>query len=379
MTEITITRPSILIFNWKDVHHPQAGGAEVVTHELAHRLVKDGYKVTMLTARYPYSSEEGEIDGVKIIRVGKSRLGHYFAAFWYYIRNLRGKFDIIIEEVNTLPYLSGLYKKQERQFLFYHQLAREIWFHEMVQPLSTIGYLIVEPFLTWLQSKLTDGLITISQSTKEDMKRFGFKDKQVSIISEGIENEPLISLSSSKPKEDFFTLLFHSSLRDMKRPMETLKAFRIFNQKVPASRLWFSGGGDQSKLQAYVIKHNLSESVVFFGRTTDEKKFELMQRAHVLCSTSIKEGWGLIVTEANSMGTPAIVYDVDGLRDSAKAGDGEVIAPHPKAMAKALVKLSKMVRKKPKQYELMRQKALDSSKQITFARSYADFREVLGL
>ena len=34
----------------------------------------------------------------------------------------------------------------------------------------------------------------------------------------------------------------------------------------------------------------------------------------------MREGWGLIVTEANALGTPAIVYDVHGLRDSVKAG-----------------------------------------------------------
>jgi glycosyltransferase involved in cell wall biosynthesis len=41
-----------------------------------------------------------------------------------------------------------------------------------------------------------------------------------------------------------------------------------------------------------------------------------MSRAHALLVPGVREGWGLVVTEANAMGTPAVAYDVHGLRDS---------------------------------------------------------------
>lgn len=37
----------ILWLNWKDIRHPEAGGAEVYTHEIAKRLVEKGYEVTL--------------------------------------------------------------------------------------------------------------------------------------------------------------------------------------------------------------------------------------------------------------------------------------------------------------------------------------------
>jgi glycosyltransferase involved in cell wall biosynthesis len=43
-----------------------------------------------------------------------------------------------------------------------------------------------------------------------------------------------------------------------------------------------------------------------------------MSRAHVLLVPGVREGWGLVVSEANAMGTPAVAYDVPGLRDSVK-------------------------------------------------------------
>jgi glycosyltransferase involved in cell wall biosynthesis len=366
----------ILILNWKDTNHPETGGAEVVTHELLKKLVLDGHSVTLLTARYKDSTEKDNIDGIEIIRVGTSKLGHYLAAADYYRRHLKNQFDIVIEEVNTIPYFFGLYRGQEDFYLFYHMLAREIWFFEMVQPLSTIGYLI-EPLYTWLQGRFGVPLITISLSTKADIARFGYKKESIHVISEGIDNKPLDSLADSQPKESDFAVLFHSSLRPMKRPIEVFKAFGIFVKERPEAKLWISGGGDQTKLREFAETNKFIDRVTFWGRTSQEQKLELMQKASVICSTSIKEGWGLIVTEANSMGTPAISYDVDGLRDSTGFGGGVVCKEDHTDMAKALTDMSDIFYNSNEKYTQMREKALESSKLVTFDKSYQDFANII--
>ena len=52
-----------------------------------------------------------------------------------------------------------------------------------------------------------------------------------------------------------------------------------------------------------------------------------MSRAHVLLVPGVREGWGLVVTEANAMGTPAMAYDVPGLQDSVINGvTGKLVA-----------------------------------------------------
>jgi glycosyltransferase involved in cell wall biosynthesis len=366
----------ILILNWKDTKHPETGGAEVVTHELLKKLVSEGHSVTLLTAKYNGSSEKDSIDGIDIIRVGKSKLGHYFAAASYYNKHLKNKYDIVIEEVNTIPYLFGLYRGKEDFYLFYHMLAREIWFYEMIQPLSTIGYLI-EPVYTWIQGRFGVPLITISQSTKDDIARFGFKKESIHIISEGIDNTPLVSLANSVAKEKDFTVLFHSSLRKMKRPVEVFKAFGLFVKDHPEAKLWVSGGGDQTSLKKYATNYGFINNVTFFGRTTQVQKLDLMQKASVICGTSIKEGWGLIVTEANSMGTPAISYDVDGLRDSTSFGGGVVCKDDHQDMAKALANMSDIFYNHPNKYFEMRTKALETSKLVNFDKSYHDFAEII--
>ncbi|TLZ97008.1 MAG: glycosyltransferase [Methanobacteriota archaeon] len=52
-----------------------------------------------------------------------------------------------------------------------------------------------------------------------------------------------------------------------------------------------------------------------------------MKRAHVLLFPAVREGWGLSVIEANAVGTPAIGYDVPGLRDAIVDGrTGSLVA-----------------------------------------------------
>jgi glycosyltransferase involved in cell wall biosynthesis len=66
-----------------------------------------------------------------------------------------------------------------------------------------------------------------------------------------------------------------------------------------------------------------------------------MAQAHALLLTSVREGWGLVVTEANACGTPAIVYDVPGLRDSVRHElTGLIVAPQPLSLFQAMIRVT---------------------------------------
>jgi hypothetical protein len=58
-----------------------------------------------------------------------------------------------------------------------------------------------------------------------------------------------------------------------------------------------------------------------------------MAESHLLVATSVREGWGLVVSEAAALGTPTVAYDVDGLRDSVRAANGRLASPTPAALA----------------------------------------------
>ncbi|GAB4149186.1 MAG: glycosyltransferase family 4 protein [Patescibacteria group bacterium] len=372
------TIKKILWLNWKDIYHPDAGGAEKIQHEICRRLVQNGYEVTLLTSIYPDAAPSGKIDGYQVLRMGNAKSTHTFLARSYFSKHLKNQFDLIVEEVNTAPYLIKSVSGNEKVVIYYNQLAREIWFHLLKFPLNLIGFVFLEPIATWIQALLQRRnnltMLAISESTKQDIARFGFKKDLIKIFSMGIDNQPLANLTDSASKETDFTVLFHSSLRAMKQPMEVFKAFNLVHKTIPEAKLWISGGGDQTELKQFAQENNFDEKVIFFGRTSDSQKLELMQKATVLCSTSIKEGWGLIVTEANSMGTPAIVYDADGLRDSAAAGGNWVVPKNnSEALAQKLIELNSIFKNQTDEYETWRQQVWQKSKLVNYDQCYNDF------
>jgi glycosyltransferase involved in cell wall biosynthesis len=86
----------------------------------------------------------------------------------------------------------------------------------------------------------------------------------------------------------------------------------------------------------------IEESVVFWGSVPTPQKHRLMSEAHALLMTSVREGWGLVVTEANACGTPAIVYDVPGLRDSVRhLQTGLIVHQSPNCLAQAMLQLTR--------------------------------------
>ncbi len=76
-------RLRILVFNWRDLAHPRAGGAEVHLQSVAREWVKCGHEVTIFCAAVDGRPAREFVDGVQIIRRG-GRLGVYRQArrFW---------------------------------------------------------------------------------------------------------------------------------------------------------------------------------------------------------------------------------------------------------------------------------------------------------
>ena len=117
----------ILIFSWKDIKTPFAGGAEVYTHEISKRLVKNDHEITLVTLRFPNCSNSEIIDGIKILRYG-GKYSFYLKAKSYYRKYLeKENFDIIIDQINTVPFFTPFYVDNKKIITLIHQLAREFY------------------------------------------------------------------------------------------------------------------------------------------------------------------------------------------------------------------------------------------------------------
>ena len=365
---------NILWFNWKDRDHPGAGGAEVVNEELAARLASDGHTVVFITAGFRGAQPQTNRRGFRIVRVG-SRFTSYFAAYSEYRARWRDWPDLVIDECNTMPYFARFYTSG-RQVLFFHMLCRKIWFYEFPPGLSLAGFLAEPLYLRLLHGRTPT--IAVSSSTKLDLERHGFRPESIHLISEGIELTPAPSLQALK-KFPHPTLLGLGAMRAMKQTLHQIQAFELARARIPNLKLMLAGdssGAYGARVLEAIRRSPYRADIQYLGPVSRARKLELMQRCHILLATSVKEGWCLVVTEAASQGTPAVVYNVDGLRDSVRQNQtGLITAPKPAALAAAVTELLA----DPSRYQQLRHAAWQWSRDLTFDRSYADFTRSLGL
>jgi glycosyltransferase involved in cell wall biosynthesis len=301
----------ILWFNWRDIKHPDAGGAEVLTHEIMKRFVQRGYEMTLFCPRVEGRSTQEEIDGVNIVRDG-GKYTTYSRGRSFFKRHREG-YDLVIDEVNPRPFLNPKILDGKPVLVLFHQLIREEWFYELPFPFNYFCYFYEN---RWLLPYRKTPTLTVSQSSKSDLEAIGFSN--VKVIPMGISVKPLSKVGQ---KEDVPTIVFIGRLKKHKLPNHAITAFQIIKRSIPSAKMWVIGDG----YMLNQLKEMNSEDITFFGHVDNRQKCNLLSRAHLVLVPSMREGWGLIVTESNAMGTPVVAYDVNGLRDSVHEGKNGIL------------------------------------------------------
>jgi len=317
----------ILWYNWMDIKNPEAGGAEVFTHEVAKRLVNKGNPVTLFVRKFKDAKPRGNIDGIEIIRAG-GKYSVYSQAKKYYKREFRGNVDLVIDEINTKPFMTIKFA-EEPVLAVIHQLAREYWFYETPFPMSYIGYYFLED--RWLRSYADIPVVTVSASTKRDLKDIGLK--RIFIVHNGLNVKPVNEVPEKSKRP---SIIFVGRMKRAKRPGDVVEAFRIVRDNFGGAELWMVGDGYIRRR----LESGAGSGVKFFGYVDCETRDELVKRAWVIAVPGVREGWGQVVTDANALGTPAVGYDVPGLRDSIRDGfNGLLVESGPEALADGLMRI----------------------------------------
>lgn len=315
------------MLSWRDPWHPSGGGAELFTHRILERLASDfEWEVEWFSAAYPGAPQEEFKDGIRFVRIGRQATVQLCA-----YRRYRGStsFDVVVDQTNTIPFMAPLYLNAPVTLLIF-QLAREVWFHEAPLFIAPVGYL-TEPLL--LRPYRRVPAITISQSTAASLRDIGLRG-EITIVPVGAD-DPGDAAKPAKTGADDIVVL--GRLASSKRIEESIKAAADLNALGWNGTLHVAGSGNpryRSRLES--LAASLRVKATFHGRLSDEERDELLRTATLLWMTSIREGWGLVVTEAARHWTPAVVYDSPGLRDAVRDRQtGLVVSPEHRDLAQA--------------------------------------------
>lgn len=302
----------ILLFSWRDIKNPKAGGSELYFHEISKRWVKNCNKVTWICCAWKGCKKEEIIDGIKILRTG-SELSLYLLAPFVYFK-LKEKPDIIIDIENGIPFFTPLYAK-ERKILHIHHVHNDVWFKEASNKnikekiIASIGYFLEKKIMPFVYKG--QKIITISKSSAEEINNLGF-GKIMGVVNPAIE----ISVSSSIKRTSYPSILFLNRIKKYKGADVLVKAFlRIDNEKeMKNAVLYVCGDGDYLKEIKEFAKIN--DRIKILGKISEKEKYELMDKCWFFVNPSFKEGWGIVNIEANYFGMPVIGSDVGGIKDS---------------------------------------------------------------
>jgi glycosyltransferase involved in cell wall biosynthesis len=170
--------------------------------------------------------------------------------------------------------------------------------------------------------------------------RLGIAERNLNVINYGV-NHDIYHLG--KTKSSYPHVFYLGRLKRFKGVHLLIEAMSQVVKEIPEARLTIVGNGDpeyRNELKQLSVKLNLTKHIVFheFGLSDSlVQKVQIMQEAWVLVFPSAREGFGLVVVEANACGTPTIATNVPGLRETVRDQDtGILVERNVDALAKSI-------------------------------------------
>jgi glycosyltransferase involved in cell wall biosynthesis len=285
----------LLINAWRDIHHPLAGGSEVLVDELARGLTARGHHVTLRTGR-PISEHE------YAIKDAGGRFGQYLRTPTDYARHHRDS-DLVVDVANGMTYFTPLFRRGPT-ICFVHHVHTEHWAQWFRPPLAALGRnLELHATPRVYRNKL---FVAVSPSTARSLEAIGVRPENIRIVHNGVDVPDRFAPKRAEP-----TFLALGRLVPHKR-YDVLARLWKRVQPHTGGRLLIAGSGpEKAKIEAVG-----APAMQLLGKISETEKDRLLGESWLLLHPSSLEGWGLVVLEAAARATPSIGFDAPGVRDS---------------------------------------------------------------
>jgi glycosyltransferase involved in cell wall biosynthesis len=316
---------NILVFNWQDIANPLSGGAEVHLHEVFGRIAGTGNRVTLYCSSYPGAAAEEEQNGIRVIREGGRSTFNFLPPITYRQRFRDEGFDIVVDDMNKIPFFTPLYVQGPLVCVTHHLFGRSI-FRETNPVIGGYVYSTERAALALFRSRRVPFIVG-SPSTRDELVAHGCRIEDITVVPYAVDHA--VHRPTGVPRESVPLVGYFGRLKRYKSVDHLLHAFSLVRAAIPRARLVIVGDGDdRPRLESVARNLGIGDFVEFAGFVPVEKKIELLQRMWCKAATSAKEGWGLTVLEANACGTPVVASNVPGLRDAVRDGETGLLYPY---------------------------------------------------
>ena len=318
---------------WRDLDDVEAGGSEVHASEVARLWAEAGIEVVIRTSFAQGHPSHAHRDGYQVVR----KAGRYLVfprAAASEAASRYGESDALVEIWNGMPFFSPLWARGPR-VVFLHHVHADMW--KMVLPpnLARMGDTLERKVAPLLYRR--SRMITLSPSSKEEMVELGFHRDRVEVIPPGIDPRfsPGGRLSTTP------LVLGVGRLVPVKRFDRLIRAVIVARKSAPSLELVLVGTGpERTDLESLITELDASEYIRFAGRVSDEELVDLYRSAWAVASSSVREGWGMTLTEAAACGTPAVATRIAGHIDAISEGQSGLLVDDDADLARQLARLS---------------------------------------
>ncbi|MEN6329380.1 MAG: glycosyltransferase family 4 protein [Methanobacteriaceae archaeon] len=301
-----------------DVAYPWVtGGVEMRIYEMAKRLVSRGHDVHWYTLGWWWDENNQNdlvMDGIifhgvsKPVPIYSGSRRSIKEAIYFALRLLRPllkeRFDVV--DCQGFPFFSCYTAwfhsllGRSRLIITLHEVWGDYWYHY----LGRVG--IMGKAVEKVMVHLTDNLITVSAKTYRDLQKLRKVDARM--IPNGLDFERIQRLQSSPPDTE---LIFAGRLISEKGVDLLIRSLPLVKKIRPDLKCSITGDGpERDNLEKLTAKLNLEGTVKFTGFLKDhDELLKIMKSSEVLVLPSKREGFGMVVLEANACGLPAVVVN----------------------------------------------------------------------
>jgi glycosyltransferase involved in cell wall biosynthesis len=292
------------------------GGAERRYYELA-RALRPEHQVHLFGMRFWDGDDliENE-DGVCMHGVCPpkplyvdGRRSIYQALYFSYrliLPLLRCDFDVV--DCSSVPFFPILVCKavaivrRRPLFVTWHEVFGDFWRTYLGSDWKAFLARMIET----VSSKLPDRIVAISEHTKADLELYGVPEDRIGVIHCGIDLEEILAAPVSSNVSD---IMFAGRLIKDKNVDLLIQAIHLLSQSMPSIRCFIVGDGpERENLERLRADLELEGNIEFLGFLPDHKDvYGLMKASKLFVLPSAREGFGMVVPEANACGLPTIV------------------------------------------------------------------------
>ena len=306
----------IVVCNWRDSSHPQAGGAELYCEEVAEEFARHGAQVTLVTSRPAGAASEEATNFGRVVRRGGPLSTYPFILLWLF----RHRFDIdaVVDSENGIPYFSALaVRRRTPVVLLIHHVHQEQFRAHFSFPTRTLGQ-VAEKWGSRLVYRGRPICVVSPTARVATRRQLGLKGA-IFLAPNGAPRAG--DAKSTSARHPTPRVVCVGRLVVHKRYDLLLRSLPEVVTKFPDLDVHIVGDGDQREsLSRQLVDLDLQKIVTMHGRLPAAERDALLASAWITVNPSAGEGWGVSVIEAASLGVPTVAFAVPGLRDSVRVG-----------------------------------------------------------